>query len=110
MSEVVEKSAPFRGFVTTDYVMDETITLIRHAHSHAKATEFAEAALASRVLKIVYVDKIMFSSALELFRKNSDKTWSFTDCTSFAVMNSLGVATAFSFDRHFRQAGFETLP
>lgn len=110
MSEVVEKNAPLRGFVTTDYVLDETITLIRYVHSHEKATEFAEAVLASRVLKIIYVDKGAFGSAFELFRKNSDKTWSFTDCTSFVVMGSVGLRAAFTFDRHFRQAGFEMLP
>lgn len=30
-----------------------------------------------------------------------DQDFSFTDCTSFALMERLGVAEAFAFDRHF---------
>lgn len=36
----------------------------------------------------------------------TDKTFSYTDATSFAVMERLGVKTAFAFDPHFRQYGF----
>lgn len=36
----------------------------------------------------------------------TDKTFSYTDATSFAVMERLGVKTAFAFDPHFRQHGF----
>ncbi len=32
-----------------------------------------------------------------------DETFSFTDCTSFALMERRGVAIAFAFDDHFRQ-------
>ncbi len=36
----------------------------------------------------------------------TDKTFSYTDATSFAVMDRLRVKTAFAFDPHFRQYGF----
>lgn len=36
----------------------------------------------------------------------TDETFSYTDATSFAVMERLGVKTAFAFDPHFRQYGF----
>lgn len=41
MNAISSKEIPVRAFITSDYVMDETITLIRFAHSHGKATEFA---------------------------------------------------------------------
>jgi len=39
-----------------------------------------------------------------------DKAFSFTDCTSFAVMQELRLTRALSTDRHFRQMGFQMVP
>jgi len=43
--------------------------------------------------------------AWEIFATYQDKGWSFTDCVSRAVIDRLGLATAFAFDEHFRQFG-----
>jgi predicted nucleic acid-binding protein len=47
------------------------------------------------------------ASALEIIRVHVDKTYSYVDATSFAVMERLRIAKAVSFDRHFSQYGFE---
>ena len=39
----------------------------------------------------------------------ADKTFSYTDATSFAVMERLGLKRAFAFDPHFTQFGFQLL-
>ena len=39
----------------------------------------------------------------------TDKTFSYTDATSFAVMERRGLRTAFAFDPRFRQYGFALL-
>jgi predicted nucleic acid-binding protein len=44
-----------------------------------------------------------------ILRQYSDKTFSYTDATSFAIMERLGVKAAFAFDPHFRQHGFQVL-
>jgi predicted nucleic acid-binding protein len=49
-------------------------------------------------------------AALHTIASRSDKTYSLTDATSFAIMMRLGTSAAFTLDRHFQQAGFETLP
>ncbi len=90
--------------------MDETVTLIRFAHSHSKAAEFAKAILSSRATRIVYLGEENFQKALELFYESRDKEWSFTDCASFTLMKLFNLTRAFTFDPHFRQAGFQTLP
>lgn len=45
-----------------------------------------------------------------ILSRHSDKDWSLCDVISFAVLESRGVRTAFTFDHHFRQYGrFEIL-
>ena len=48
--------------------------------------------------------------AWAIFKKHRDKAWSFTDCTSMAVMQRLDVTTAFALDEHFEQMGFRRVP
>lgn len=40
-------------------------------------------------------------------KKYEDKELSFTDCTSFAIMEKLKLHKAFTFDEHFKKVGFE---
>jgi len=110
LARAASKTVPVRGFVTSDYVLDETITLIRFAHSHSKAVEFAQAVTTSKATKILHVDEESFKKALDLFTKADDKKWSFTDCVSFALMRNLGLTKAFAFDPHFQEAGFQIMP
>ncbi len=44
--------------------------------------------------------------AFVLLAQYADKDFSFTDPTSFAVMERLGITLAFSFDQDFVRAGF----
>lgn len=110
MARIAARETEITSFVTTDYVLDEAVTLIRFAHSHAKAVQLAEATLASQFVKVIYSDEELFWDGMNIFRKYSDKEWSFTDCVSFAAMTKHHVRTAFTFDPHFKQFGFSTLP
>ena len=49
------------------------------------------------------------SRARSIIAHYADKSFSYTDATSFAVMERLGLKTAFAFDPHFRQYGFQVL-
>jgi predicted nucleic acid-binding protein len=51
--------------------------------------------------RIVRVSRADEQAAWDLFRRYDDKTFSFTDCTSFVVMERLGLRKAFTFDNHF---------
>lgn len=48
-------------------------------------------------------------AGVRFFVSRPDKTWSLTDCISFAVMRDRGMTQALSSDHHFEQAGFEIL-
>jgi len=110
MDGVAAKELTVKNLVTSDYVLDESITLIRLAHSHLKATEFGRTTVNSRLVKVFYVGEEIFLESLDLFEWSKDKDWSFTDCTSFILMKRTGVSQAFAFDPHFEQAGFHMLP
>ena len=97
-------------FVTTDYVLDETITHVADVINHTAAESFATWALQQKHIQVIHVDEQLWREALALFRKYDDKDFSFTDCTSFVVMQLHKMRDAFAFDRHFEQMGFRLWP
>lgn len=95
--------------VTSEYIFDESITLIRYRVSHQSAVTFGESLLNSNIVKIIDItseDRLM---AWEMFKQYRDKEMSFTDCTSFVLMKRLKLQKAFTFDKHFKIMGFEML-
>jgi predicted nucleic acid-binding protein len=96
--------------LTTDYVLDEAMTLLRSRRNLDAATSFAGKVRSSSSVRIAWVDESLFEKGLEIFSNSERRTWSFTDCTSFALMRQLSVSEAFAFDRHFREAGFTVFP
>lgn len=98
-----------RRFVPSEYVVDETITLLLIRHSHAAAADFLDTVERSEALRLEWIGPERFCAGAALFRRHTDKEWSFTDCVSFALMRELRIREAFTTARHFRQAGFVPL-
>jgi predicted nucleic acid-binding protein len=98
------------AMVTTDYVLDETLTLLSLRFGAAAATIFLAKIRESESVDVVWVGEQAFWEAAKLLEERPDKKWSFTDCTSFVAMRSLNVDSAFTFDDNFQQAGFKMLP
>lgn len=91
--------------VTTDYVLDELLTLLRIRGYSGIAYEAGETLFSGGPCQIEYLMPVDIESAWEVFSGYRDKQWSFTDCTSRVVMERLKVNRAESFDEHFRQFG-----
>jgi uncharacterized protein len=91
--------------ITTDYVVDETLTLLRARGEPVRALAVAEAFFRDDVATIHFLTEQEIRTAAEVFRKYADKAWSFTDCTSKVAMESLNLTVAFAFDHHFHQFG-----
>jgi predicted nucleic acid-binding protein len=91
--------------VTTDYVIDGTLTLLRARGERARALALSRHFFEGRLTALHPLDTGDLHAACEVFRRFSDKDWSFTDCTSKVVMERLGVTAAFALDHHFRQFG-----
>lgn len=96
--------------LTTQFILDESITRIRTLMGTHSAHEFANDLLNSDHCQIIWIQKEHFLRALEKFKKYSDQTFSFTDCTSFVVMEEKGIKDAFTFDDDFKRAGFRMHP
>ena len=98
-----------RRFLTTDYIVDETVTLLLVRHSHAAAADFLHTVTASESLHLQWVSSDRFHTAASFFTRHKDKEWSFTDCVTFTLMHELNIRDSFTTDNHFRQAGFNPL-
>ncbi|MBS3909215.1 MAG: PIN domain-containing protein [Actinobacteria bacterium] len=94
----------------TDYIFDETYTALRSCLGHKVASGFGELVFESSALNLIFIDEGLLNAAWEVARKYSDKTYSFTDCTSFVVMERLALDAVFTFDRHFAQYGLTAKP
>lgn len=92
-------------FLTTDYIVDETLTLVRIRLGHRRAVEIGKHFWGQDLAQVIAVTSEDRAAAWKIFQRYEDKIFSFTDCTTFAVMERLGVTTAFTFDGHFRQYG-----
>lgn len=99
-----------RRCFTSNFVLDETITLLARRTTYEFAAERARNMYASHELLILRPDADDEKAALDLLEKYADQRVSFTDCVSFALMERHNIRTAFSFDHHFRIAGFDMEP
>lgn len=90
---------------TTDYIVDELLTLFRFRRQAQRADQWLDHVLGAGGIDLVRITTADFERAIAIYRAYADKLWSFTDCTSFAVMERLNATQAFAFDDHFRQFG-----
>ncbi len=95
---------------TSNFVFDELMTLVRRNLGHEKAVEVGERMIASKILTIERISGKIEIPAWEIFKTYSDKEFSYTDCTSFALMESKAIQHSFAFDIQFEQMGFRRLP
>jgi uncharacterized protein len=96
--------------ITTDYVMDETLTLIRVRLGLSAAKAWWEQVENSSRVRWEWVGMERAEKARRTFFRYRDKNYSFTDCTSLVVMHELRLKEVLTTDRHFRQMGFQLLP
>jgi len=96
--------------VTTDYVADETLALLRGRLSLRVAETWWRQVEGSSHLRWEFISLARADKARELFFRYTDKNFSFTDCTSFVVMRELKLREVLTLDHHLAQAGFITRP
>lgn len=89
--------------ILTNFVVAETHSLLLSRNGHELAREW----LRTLVWTIEYVTKEDEKRAREIIVNYRDKSFSYTDASTFAVMERLGLKVALAFDNHFNQFGWE---
>lgn len=96
--------------VTSNFVMDESVTLNRYRLGLTAARTFGETLLGGSAARMVRITRRDERRAWEIFTRFRDKAFSYTDCTSFAAMERVKVKAAMAIDEDFRAFGLECLP
>ena len=101
--------APDR-LVSSTYVFDETVTLTQARLGHRRAVAVGRTLLDPAIVDLLRVTPVDERTAWALFERRSDKSYSFTDCTSFVLMRRERIGHAIALDEHFAQEGFTIAP
>jgi len=94
--------------VTTNYVVVESCALIQRRFGMALVTAFRQSILP--VVGIRWIGEQIHEEAFDLLLTCARGGPSLVDCASFAFMRRNGMRAAFTFDKHFRDQGFECMP
>ncbi len=102
---------PAEQVVTSEMVLVELLNgLSDHGPRVREAVSRAVQTLRSDPrIRVIPQTGDQFDRALVRYQSMVDKSWSLTDCASFLIMEAEGIEVALTHDRHFTQAGFQTL-
>ena len=100
-----------RKVVTSDLVLTEFLNFFSSfdANLRQKAGLMVKKTQSYTNILVLPQSKELFQQALELYLQRADKAWSLTDCSSFLIMEEMGLTEALAHDKHFSQAGFVAL-
>jgi len=105
----LEAVQPEMTFFTSSLIVNEVISLLQSRGHLSAALTFLESVRRSDQVQITYPDPALQTEAWDLFGRWGGSGATGVDCVSFAMMSRLGIRMAFTFDAHFRAAGFETI-
>lgn len=98
-----------QSLTTSNHVRGETWTFVRRRYGHREARGFLERLDRAQRVTVEFVGEQRESEALGWLRRHDEREYSFVDATSFAVMRSLRIREALTFDGDFAAAGFVEL-
>lgn len=96
------------ALVTSNYILVETFALVQNRLGLPAIRVFQEDIVP--LLSIRWVDATIHSAAASALLAANRKKLSLVDCVSFEVMRHTAIKRAFTFDRHFKEQGFDCIP
>ena len=94
--------------VCSNYVLVETLALVQRRLGLPAVRTFQEDIMP--VLNVEWVDETIHQVGIASVLAAARRGLSLVDCVSFEIMRRLGIKTAFAFEHHFEEQGFECLP
>jgi predicted nucleic acid-binding protein len=96
--------------VIVEYILLETMTLLRARGFSNLAVQFRETLPTSQIFMLHYSTPGLEQATFDVFRRYADKEWSYADCALLATANVLNTLLIFSFDHHIDQMGLQRTP
>jgi len=94
--------------VCSDYILVESLALIQHRIGLRAVKVFHEDIFP--LLKIEWIDESTYRAGIAAVLTATKRDLSLVDCISFEVMRRLGIQSVFTFDKHFKEQGFDCFP
>lgn len=108
---VVEAFREHRGrLLTSNFILDETLTLVRSRLGWDAAQQLGEQLRTGRVARLERITPRDEEAAWTIFSRFSDKRFSYTDCTSFALCDRTKLQLCLAIDQDFRSYGLRCVP
>ena len=101
-------AASASAMVCTNYILLETIALLQNRLGMSAIRTFQEDI--APIAEVHWLGADDHSAAMQALLTADRRRLSLVDCASFETMRRLGIRKVFTFDRHFAEQGFESLP
>lgn len=104
----VWESLPAAGtsLITSNYVTLEATTLIQRRLGMQAARDLQPLL---GVCSVHFINEALHERSLEMLLTAERRKLSLVDCSSFVLMRNFGIKSAFAYDKHFAEFGFQTI-
>lgn len=96
------------ALITSSFVFGEVVTVLSQKEGRKMALAFIDDFLTSDIA-LIEVDIRLREKGIVVFKKQTSKNVSFTDCMSMAIMQGENIKEIFSFDRIYQKNAFRLL-
>jgi predicted nucleic acid-binding protein len=110
-ARVVPCFRDFQGrLATSNFVVDEILTLARFRLGWSVAHRLGAQLRSGRLSRVERISPKDEETAWSIFSSYDDKSFSFTNCTSFALVQRLKLPSCLAIDADFRSFGLHCIP
>jgi len=95
------------NLITTNYVIVETLALLQNRFGIESVRAFQEDFIP--LLTVEWIDEAVHNTGVTGVLTANRRDLSLIDCISFIAMREKGIKKVFTFDKHFKEQGFESV-